>query len=159
MSALYKEQTGGYQMTYTPKHKCPLCKPRKYYQASKEQKRNEMTYTQGEWKATETHIFDETLVSYITCGNFTIAQTRLNLPENTVEENDANANLIVTAVNACQSVNPDNPLAAAESIKDMYEALKALWKAIKFHHLDEDSKFGVLYKNQVEQALAKVEGK
>ena len=31
-----------------------------------------------------------------------------------------------TAVQACKSINPDNPLAVANSIKDMYEALKAI---------------------------------
>ncbi len=39
------------------------------------------------------------------------------------EKDGNNAMLIVAAVNACQSVNPENPLAVAESIKDMYEAL------------------------------------
>lgn len=36
------------------------------------------------------------------------------------------ANLIAAAVNGCISVNPDNPQVVAESIKDMYEALKTL---------------------------------
>ena len=40
----------------------------------------------------------------------------------------ANTNLIVSAVNACISINPDNPQAVAESIKDMYEALKEIKK-------------------------------
>ncbi len=35
----------------------------------------------------------------------------------------ANTKLIVSAVNACKSVNQDNPQAVAESIKEMYEAL------------------------------------
>ena len=42
------------------------------------------------------------------------------------EESEANANLIVEAVNACASVNPDNPMAVAQSITDLYEALKTL---------------------------------
>lgn len=32
--------------------------------------------------------------------------------------------LIVTAVNACQHINPDNPQAVAESITKLYEALR-----------------------------------
>lgn len=38
----------------------------------------------------------------------------------------ANAHLIVTAVNACAQVNPDNPMAVAEAIEEMYEALKGI---------------------------------
>jgi len=44
------------------------------------------------------------------------------------EEARANADIIVAAVNACQEVNPDNPMAVAESIKDMYEALKVAFE-------------------------------
>lgn len=40
------------------------------------------------------------------------------------EVTEANAHLIAAAVNGCIKVNPDNPQAVAESIKDMYEALK-----------------------------------
>ena len=39
---------------------------------------------------------------------------------------EANASLIVATVNTCASVNPDNPMAVAKSIKEMYEALKEL---------------------------------
>lgn len=48
------------------------------------------------------------------------------------DEAKANAHLIVAAVNACQKVNPDNPMAVAESIQEMYEAL---WQ---MHSLIED---------------------
>ena len=44
------------------------------------------------------------------------------LPHN--RDAEANANLIVSAVNACIKLNPENPQAVAESIGDMYEALK-----------------------------------
>jgi len=40
--------------------------------------------------------------------------------------NEANAHLIAAAVNACIKLNPDNPLAVAESINDMYEAFNDL---------------------------------
>lgn len=44
----------------------------------------------------------------------------------TVYYSQANANLIVSAINGCVSVNPENPQVVAESIKDMYEALKEI---------------------------------
>lgn len=40
------------------------------------------------------------------------------------EQQQANTSLIIAAVNASASINPDNPIAVAESIKEMYEALK-----------------------------------
>lgn len=42
----------------------------------------------------------------------------------TKEEAEANAHLIAASVNACASVNPDNPMATAKSIGAMYGALK-----------------------------------
>jgi hypothetical protein len=42
---------------------------------------------------------------------------------------------------------------------DMYEALKDLWSALMFNHLAADGKFGVMYAERVESALAKAEGK
>ena len=40
------------------------------------------------------------------------------------KETLANAHLITAAVNACIKLNPDNPMAVAESISGLYEALK-----------------------------------
>ena len=40
----------------------------------------------------------------------------------------ANAELIVTAVKACMNLNPENPVAAAQSLSGMHEALKELTK-------------------------------
>ena len=74
-----------------------------------------MEYTEGKWEAIRnavgTHIIQ---TEYARIGEI---------------DRHFNAKLVVTAVNACISVNPDNPVAVAESIKEMYEALKAL----KFH--------------------------
>ena len=55
-----------------------------------------------------------------------------------VQEMDCldDANLIVAAVNACAKVNSDNPMAVAESISDMYEALKELVESRDFDLLD-----------------------
>ncbi len=38
----------------------------------------------------------------------------------------ANAHLIVAAVNACRQINPDNPMAAAEGITNLYKAVESL---------------------------------
>jgi len=51
--------------------------------------------------------------------------TRLPSGDSIVKR-EANLGLIRTSVNACASINPDNPMAVVESIKDMYEALKEL---------------------------------
>jgi hypothetical protein len=37
---------------------------------------------------------------------------------------EANANLIVAAVNACFAINPENPLAVAEALPELVEALR-----------------------------------
>ena len=44
------------------------------------------------------------------------------------EENESNSKLIVSAVNSCINLNPDNPLAVAEAIEDMHIALKGMLK-------------------------------
>jgi len=44
--------------------------------------------------------------------------------DNSPEEAIANAYLIVSAVNACKEINPDNPQAAAESIQYAFETIK-----------------------------------
>jgi len=75
--------------------------------------------TKGEWKV-EVDEYD---------GTINIATETQNIAKMCFDDQHtlkANANLIVTAVNACKKINPDNPQAAAESIEDMYEALKTL---------------------------------
>ena len=66
-----------------------------------------------------------------------------------------NIYLIVAAVNACIAINPDNPQAVAESIKDMYEALRRIWvlTATKCH--EKQSK---VINDLSSKALAKAEG-
>ncbi len=90
-------------------------------------------YTKGEWKLddTGTAIYSgERLVA--NCGGYVLTQKETL----TLAENKANAHLIVAAVNACTSVNPDNPLAVAESIKDMYEALKLIYANYGFTFIE-----------------------
>jgi len=123
-----------------------------------------MNYTKGEWQPIQDnkdpnryHIiaFDEDGTNRNVC--------LLSVRE--PSEHLANAHLIAAAVNACASVNPDNPLAVAESIKDMYEALTLTGNFLKgfkreFPHLfkKSDSEW-VRFNAIIEQALTKAEGK
>lgn len=59
------------------------------------------------------------------------------------------AKLIVTAVNNCIKLNPDNPQAVAEAIPKLYEALKATARG------QSNPSWGKL----VDEALSLVEGK
>ena len=52
----------------------------------------------------------------IYCGSKKICRVDSDDIDTTI----ANAHLIAAAVNACKKINPDNPMAAAESIGDMY---------------------------------------
>ena len=95
-----------------------------------------MNYTKGEWEASKTLNFTGTLVSYITCGNKTIAQTRLSDNEDTKEENQANAQLIASA-------------------PDMYEALLVAKGNMEALHVDPQDPMYL----EIKKALAKAEGK
>lgn len=112
-------------------------------------------YTKGEW------------IAYETGGGLTICARKDNgqgiaatINDTTVSylKKKGNARLIAAAVNACASVNPDNPLAVAESIKDMHEALKGLCIA---YNIDEKSIIVGIdpsYWEKTLQAIAKAEG-
>lgn len=79
----------------------------------------------GEWKYVEELEANFSAIHdgyAIICG---LPNPDLYNPEE-VEEMRTNAHLIVAAANNCRAVNPDNPRAVAESIKDMYEALQYL---------------------------------
>jgi hypothetical protein len=66
----------------------------------------------------------------------------------------ANTHLIIESVNACTSVNPDNPLAVAQSVKAMYEALKAIKDLCNgYTELPKD-----LILESVSRIIAKAEG-
>lgn len=69
-----------------------------------------MECTKGEWKVTRS-----------STGDWVIATDDTLICR---EVRHFNAHLIVAAVNACQIVNRDNPQVVAESIKDMYKALR-----------------------------------
>lgn len=87
-------------------------------QEIKELKEDKMKYTKGEWTKQGAFIFSSEkpprLIAEVIRSNMKLS------------EQQANARLIVTAVNACQKINPDNPLAVAESISDLYEALQKI---------------------------------
>ena len=77
-----------------------------------------MSYTKGKWEVTKHRPLDNWCIDVNPedmIHRFSVAQCY---------GNKADALLIAAAVNACASVNPNNPLAVAESIKDMYAALK-----------------------------------
>ena len=116
----------------------------------------DFNYTKGEWKIIEGDdafiITDEKGCTI--CKMPYIYGIRIKIQE-------TDAHLIAAAVNACQKINPDNPLAVAEALPDMYEALKAFRPVFltrnDFHQvcfLKEDELW-----EAVEQALAKAEGK
>ena len=83
-----------------------------------------------------------------------------SLPHNPNAE--GNANLIVAAVNACIKLNTENPLAVAESIGDMYEALKLANLFMKALRTQQSNLFNdfrvVMLETTIEQALDKIKG-
>ncbi len=88
-----------------------------------------MEYTKGKWDKEGNRI---TL-----SGSGVIAICPSPTTSDGVMEFIANTNLIVSCVNACKSVNQDNPQAVAESIKEMYEACKewlGIWLYIREHY-------------------------
>jgi len=70
------------------------------------------------------------------------------------EVRSARWKLELTAVNACKKINPDNPQAVAESIGDMYEALKVLLGIVAHNALPSEAKI-----RQAEKALSKADRK
>ncbi len=83
-----------------------------------ETKLNLSQYTRGEWKVGEAFDKGAEYPVYSEDG-YELARVFIHSGEQ-----KSNAHLIAGAVNACASVNPDNPMAVAEAIKPMYEALK-----------------------------------
>lgn len=82
-------------------------------------------YTKGEWKV-EDGDFGYKIICDQTKPDDTIDIAEIDDYKENPQEPKANAYLIVTAVNACASVNRDNPMAVAESIRETYEALEKI---------------------------------
>jgi hypothetical protein len=73
------------------------------------------------------------------------------------EQRNKDIELIVAAVNSCIDINPSNPLAVAQGIKDMYIAAniaKDLVDTVLYEHPDDD--IAQEQKRLVDKALAKV---
>ncbi len=113
-----------------------------------------MNYTKGKWEVN----------AFTICVNsrpileVVIGGTDKGLPYIPITELQSNIELASSAVNSCASVNPNNPQAVAESIKDMYEALKWVRKTCEYQK-------GIGYIitpgaiSLIKKALAKAEGK
>lgn len=82
--------------------------------------------TKGEWLtyADYSGAVEKIVVKYIEHKE-RLLETIVSFPHAS-KEKEANARLIVKAVNACVKLNHNNPIAAAKSISDLYEALRGL---------------------------------
>ena len=116
-----------------------------------------MAYTKGQWEA---YLTNKTPPEWTICagvnGEQGIAKTVVD-DSISILSRKANANLIAAAVNACAEVNPENPQAVAESIGDMYEALKSA-RAMLPTSLPIES-IGYKTRLQIDKTLAKADGK
>ena len=82
-----------------------------------------MNCTKGVWKVGHYIVYSDTPSAEF---QTLICNTDIGIVSEA--EITANARLIVSAVNACQKVNPENPQAVAESIEAMRMTLRdALW--------------------------------
>lgn len=74
-------------------------------------------------------------------------------------EDCANARLIAAACNACQEINPANPQAAAEALVGLYEACKII-QTVRDAYRENGKPFDEeALDKQLDEALAKAEGK
>ena len=83
-----------------------------------------MEYSKGPWEVQQGAM---TKLFSVNVGSYRIAHIQVGRSENeerSYNEEKANANLIVSAVNSCISMNPDNPMAVAEGIEGLVKALK-----------------------------------
>ncbi len=110
-----------------------------------------MNYTRGDWKEYQDALTNDAYNIEVKHTGHEKVYTEI-----AVVYHSQDARLIVSAVNACVSVNPDNPQTVAESIKDMYEALKAIYQDVDLQNIDGGSdELNIL----TQKALAKAEGK
>ena len=71
------------------------------------------------------------------------------------EEDDANTALIVAAVNSCFAINPSNPLAVAEGLPELVEALREA----SSYFSNRPGNWEVQLEGMIRSALAKLEKK
>jgi len=114
-----------------------------------------MDYTKEKWIVTKFSEKDSGVVA-ININNPTNHRTVAMF-----HQNEKDANLICSAVNACQSVNYNNPLAVAEAIKPMYEALKLALQTLDTHvfEVHPDDIAGQVIRMVIQKALNKAEEK
>jgi CII-binding regulator of phage lambda lysogenization HflD len=81
----------------------------------------------------------------------------------TDETGQANSNLVCTAVNACAELNPGNPLAVSEDIKDLYITLRDLVELLNNRKiaafLNSNSLGWSMRFEKAQKTLDKVQGK
>ena len=114
-------------------------------------------YSEGEWKVGRVPPLSNWVIG-VNLGELMTQNVVANL-----YDNKDDADLIAATVNACIKLNPDNPIAVAESISDLYEALGGLISGIHTVFFEQFDKDGTLpfiegYKEAV-LARAKVEEK
>lgn len=115
-----------------------------------------MSYSKGKWEVVHELNVEANHRGICSCGGYSDSQN----PVATFDENIGNAHLVAAAVNACISVNQDNPQAVAEGIKEMYEALRAGAEGIRINPKGAELQFAIkAFLFLADKALAKVEGK
>ena len=111
-----------------------------------------MDYTKGQW-----------IAEAYPNGSIWVRLTEAYAIADVCTAKEDDAHLIATAVNGCQAVNPDNPMAVAESIKEMYEALQAIRKwLLNDGEIADDGLTNIMFikaNNLASKALAKAEGR
>ena len=132
-----------------------------------------MNYTKGEWSVHElnrdSNSIPSPLAELIPSPINTKIQvvaldafSKLKPNERDYEVSRANAKLIAAAVNGCIKTNPDNPIAVAESVKDMYEACYTFGTALAIWQKDPSKSpitLVTIFNETIGKALAKAEGK
>jgi len=112
-----------------------------------------MGYTKDDWKAYKSRPQDPDSWEWEVSAGNTIVASRIN---------EANTRLIASAVNACIKLNPNNPQAVAESIGELYKALKNSTTIIHNQIRYEDGKHREYLQQQLKanlEALSKAEDK
>jgi len=72
--------------------------------------------TPGKWKRSYEIIEDEEGKTLAICSGH----------DTSLEQDEANANFVLTAHEACFAVNPSNPLAVAEALPEIVESLRRI---------------------------------
>ena len=118
-------------------------------------------YTRGVWRTESGQAASGPAHYQITSAQ--VGKTLFVADFGTDETGQANANLVCTAVNACAELNPDNPLAVSEDIKDLYFNLRDLIELLNNRKiaafLNSNSLGWSMRFEKAQKALAKVQGK